>query len=133
MASKWRKSGEKWRKTLKKSFNSASPSPPSHISSYCSYTLFLLFLSLCSLYILPYVYCICRVVGRVVGKVEKPLILNGFSVFEVRIAASLFKRMSFVIWLLFLLRFYHRKVCSEYAVTKCRTCSNHCVKMSHKQ
>ena len=76
-----------------------------------------------------YVYCICRVVG----KVEKPLILNGFSVFEVRIAASLFKRMSFVIWLLFLLRFYHRKVCSEYAVTKCRTCSNYCVKMSHKQ
>ena len=44
-----------------------------------------------------YVYCICRVVG----KVEKPLILNGFSVFEVRIAASLFKRMSFVIWLPF--------------------------------
>ena len=124
---------KKWRKTLKKSFNSASPSPPSHISSYCSYTLFLLFLSLCSLYILPYVYCICRVVGRVVGKVEKPLILNGFGVFEVHIATSLFKRMSFVIWLLFLLRFYHRKVCSEYAVTKCRTCSNHCVKMSLKQ
>lgn len=123
----------KWRKTLKKSFKWVNPSPPSPLSSYCSHTLFLLFLSLCLPICISLCYTVCKVVGRVVGKVEKPLILNGSSVFEVHIAVCLFKRKCFVIWLFFLLRFYHRKVCLEYAVTKCRTCSNICVKMSLKQ
>lgn len=123
----------KWRKTLKKSFKWANPLSPllfSPLSSHSSHTLFLF---LYSPYVYPYVIYIGKVVMGSGRKVEKPLILNGFSVFEVHIATCLFKRMSFVIWLLFLLRFYHRKVCSEYAVTKCRTCSNICVKMSHKQ
>ena len=106
MASKWREMAKKWRKTLKKSFKWVNPSTLYSISSYCSHTLFL---SLClSLYI-PLCYPICKVVMGSGRKVEKPLILNGSSVFEVHIATSLFKRKCFVIWLLFLLRFYHIK------------------------
>lgn len=106
MASKWREMARKWRKTLKKSFKWVNPSPPSPLSSHCSHTLFLF---LCSLYIFPICYSICKVVLGSGRKVEKPLILNGSSVFEVHIATSLFKRKCFVIWLLFLLRFYHIK------------------------
>lgn len=133
MARKWREMARKWRKTLKKSFKWVNPFSPLLFLPISIIIISFAFLSLCSLYIFPICYTVCKVVGRVVGKVEKPLILNGSSVFEVHIAVCLFKRMSFVIWLFFLLRFYHRKVCSEYAVTNCRTCSNHCVKMSLKQ
>jgi len=107
------------------------PTLPSFLK-HCSAAFF------CCIY--PIRYCIfppmlyCMESGKKgSGRSEKPLILNGSSVLASRVGVSVFSCLSFVIWLLFLLRFYHRKVCSEYAVTKCRTCSNHCVKMSHKQ
>lgn len=121
MASKWREMAKKWRKTLKKSFKWVNPFSPLLFLPISIIIISFAFLSLClSLYI-PLCYPICKVVNESGRKVEKPLILNGSSVFEVHIATSLFKRKCFVIWLLFLLRFYHIKSLQK----------QHCDKLSH--
>lgn len=85
------------KKTLKKSFKWVNPFSPLLFLPISIIIISFAFLSLYSPYVYPYVIYIGKVVMGSDRKVEKPLILNGSSVFEVHIATSLFKRKCFVI------------------------------------